>query len=200
MHRRAVRLPTAPYAPQLGANHQTKHVKKRTSADPAAPDTEDHFEYLQNDKEVRQTITRVIADHLRRAEHSWSANDFDFRTAHLENVDFSQATFSAAAHFNGTTFTGYTNFARATFALWAQFGGARFTDGADFPGAIFTGGAGFNWAMFTVIAGFGGASFIRRGEFGNVTFTGNAVFIGARFNEGLRSIERRSPVAHRFKA
>ncbi|MEV0292572.1 pentapeptide repeat-containing protein [Nocardia sp. NPDC050710] len=173
-----------PYAPQLGANHQTKHVKKHTVADSGEPDTEDHFEYLQNDKEVRQTIIRVIANHLRRGEHSWSGNDFDFRTAHLENVDFSRATFNAAARFNEATFTGYADFGEVTFGLIALFSDACFTEKAGFTGAMFAGGAWFHQTTFTGDAGFEGATFIHRAVFGEATFTGYAGFFQARFTEG----------------
>ncbi len=61
-----------PYTPELGGNHQTKRVLKRPIG-PDSGDNEDHFEYRQNDHEVRATITRVIVDHLRpAAEYSWS--------------------------------------------------------------------------------------------------------------------------------
>jgi len=79
-----------PYSPELGSNHRTKLVLTEpcTGDDGSSlGQQEEHLEYRQNDKEVRATIVRVIADHLRDHEYSWSACDFDFRTAHLEDVD-----------------------------------------------------------------------------------------------------------------
>ena len=79
-----------------------------------------HLEYRQNDNGVRATIVRVIADHLHDHEYSWSARDFDFRTAHLEDVDFVGAVFrgttrSDDAWFDGATFSGPTSFAGTDF-------------------------------------------------------------------------------------
>jgi hypothetical protein len=79
-----------PYSPELGSNHRTKLVLTEpcTGDDGSSlGQQEEHLEYRQNDKEVRATIVRVIADHLRDHEYSWSACDFDLRTAHLEDVD-----------------------------------------------------------------------------------------------------------------
>ncbi|MET8878109.1 hypothetical protein [Nocardia sp. NPDC004604] len=99
-----------PYSPELGANHQSKLVLKhhRATADGTrADDQERHLEYRHNDREVRATIVRVIADHLRRdSEYSWSTSNFDFRTAYLENVGFNDVRFAGAARFDGATFSG----------------------------------------------------------------------------------------------
>ncbi|MGO4617853.1 hypothetical protein AB4305_29200 [Nocardia sp. 2YAB30] len=87
--------------PELGANHQSKLVLKqhRATADGTrADDQERHLEYRHNDREVRATIVRVIADHLcPTAEYSWSTSDSDFLAAHLENIDLSNVKFSGDA-------------------------------------------------------------------------------------------------------
>ncbi|MEU0502701.1 pentapeptide repeat-containing protein [Nocardia sp. NPDC005998] len=183
-----------PYSPELGGNHQTRHVQKRTVTGDTG-ENEDHFEYRQNDREVRATIVRVITDHLRpEAEYSWSTSNFDFRTAHLENVDFSRAVFSGAAHFEEATFTGGAGFNVVTFADDARFDEATFTGIASFARATFTDNAGFNVvtfaddarfdeATFTSIAAFGGATFTSDAEFGEATFTSNAEFAGATFSD-----------------
>src|SRR6478735_9212335 len=97
-----------PYSPELGSSHQSKLVlTEPRAADDGSPleggHQERHLEYRQNDKEVRATIVREIAEHLRDHEYSWSACDFDFCTAHLEDVDFSNAVFGGISRFGGAT-------------------------------------------------------------------------------------------------
>ncbi len=77
-----------PYDPEQGESGRTKLVTKSVVSRRDEIEQEEHTEYRQNDSEVRKTIVRVIASRLRpEAECSWSASDFDFRTAHLEDVD-----------------------------------------------------------------------------------------------------------------
>ncbi|MGY2112734.1 pentapeptide repeat-containing protein [Nocardia gipuzkoensis] len=140
-------------------------------------ETEEHIEYRQNDREVRATILRVIANRLRPpTEYSWSAYDFDFRNAYLEGVDFSNATFTGSAEFSRATFAGIAEFGDATFTRKAQFGGATFTSGAWFQNATFSSGAWFHGATFTGDVQFGEATFTRTAEFGEATFTGKIWF------------------------
>ncbi|MGW6332214.1 pentapeptide repeat-containing protein [Nocardia rhamnosiphila] len=119
-----------PYLPERGANHQigltlTHH---RTSGDGTATDDEERrFDYRQNDREVRKTIVRVIAERLRpHSERSWSAYDFDFRGAHLEEVDLSRAVFAGEARFDAVTFAGDAWFDAVTFVQEAWFDKAIF--------------------------------------------------------------------------
>ncbi|WP_280332962.1 pentapeptide repeat-containing protein [Nocardia wallacei] len=174
-----------PYTPELGVNHQTKRVRKRRGRG-GSGENEDHFEYRQNDREVRQTIVRAIADHLRpTAENSWSTSDFDFRTAHLEDADFGDATFSGATRFEDATFTGTTIFVNATFSGAAGFSGARFTGAAGFTDATFIGAAMFRGVTFA-----GGASF-RRDGFGTRSSRSTARSSGGRRRQ--RSTGTRTP-------
>jgi len=130
-----------PYTPELGANHQSKRVRKRRGSDDS-DENEDHFDYRQNDREVRNTILRVVADHVRSsAEYSWSACNFDFRTAYLEKVDFKDGRFSAEALFDDAMFSGPARFDGARFSGVTRFDRASFKDGAVFPGVDF--GPGF---------------------------------------------------------
>ncbi|MFI6573958.1 pentapeptide repeat-containing protein [Nocardia fluminea] len=172
-----------PYTPELGGNHQTKEIRKYAPADPSNPENEQHFEYRQNDREVRKTIVRVIADHLRpEAESSWSASNFDFRTAHLEDVDFSKAKFSGTAEFGGTTFSGTARFDEATFSGGTRFSGATFSGDAWFGGATFGGDAWFGGTTFSGDAGFRKATFSGDAEFTGATFGGGAGFTEATFS------------------
>ena len=130
-----------PYSPEVGSNHRTKLVftKSRTGDDGSpSGQQEEHLEYRQNDKEVRATIVRVIADHLRDHEYSWSACEFDFRTAHLEDVNFICTAFCGTTRFDEATFSGDARFIGATFSGEARFE-ARFAGPAWFVEARFAG-------------------------------------------------------------
>ncbi|GAB2443572.1 pentapeptide repeat-containing protein [Nocardia tengchongensis] len=198
-----------PYDPAHGGSGRTKRVTKTVvQRDVVSRDVEveqeEHAEYRQDDREVRQTIIRVIADHLRAdATHSWSENAFDFRTARLESADFSGARFMgigrfAAAVFSSNTdfakvvFSGDTDFAGATFSGNTSFEGATFSGNTSFEGAIFSGTEGFMRATFsgttsfivTVFAGatyFTGANFAGDTHFATAIFAGDANFMGATF-------------------
>ncbi|MBF6333312.1 pentapeptide repeat-containing protein [Nocardia transvalensis] len=158
-----------PYSPDRGSNYQTKHIQKSKAIDMESSETEDHFEYLQNDREVRRTILHVIADHLRGHEFSWSENYFDFRAAYLEGVDFSFAVFKGEAKFGGATFVGETDFRRA-----------KFLGGVQFDEVTFNGPVSFNFAVLAE-AGFGKATFSDVAKFWGVNFDGDANFELANF-------------------
>src|SRR6476619_2800098 len=140
-----------PYSPELGSNHRTRLVLTEpcTGDDGSSlGQQEEHLEYRQNDKEVRATIVRVIADHLRDHEYSWSACDFDFRTAHLEDVSFSRAVFGGTTQFDEATFSAGARFDAAKFSGDTLFGRATFSGSADFTKARFSGGTRFSEASF----------------------------------------------------
>lgn len=182
-----------PYLPERGANHQHALIRRH----PAGADrTEDerHFRFRQNDKEVRQTIVRIIARHLQPgAGTSWSDLDYDFTGAHLESADFSEVVFRGAnVSFRGATFSGeLASFEQATFSGGlttferATFGGERtMFDAATFSGAnTWFSGATFSGGLTT----FDRATF-NGGDtwFDEATFSGgNASFNGATFSGGL---------------
>lgn len=173
------------YSPELGGNHQSKLiVKKQRTSSGSVDEEEKHFEYRQNDREVRNTIIRVIASRLHpEAEHSWSANDFDFRTAHLEEVDFSSIILSGNALFDFVTFAGYANFEKATFGRAVNFGNATFENGAGFDAVVFAGSVKFDEATFMQAASFNKAVFSEAARFYNATFTQYAWFVQAVFKD-----------------
>ncbi|MBN8881946.1 MAG: hypothetical protein J0H73_06485 [Salana multivorans] len=94
------------------------------------------------DRQVRETIVRVIVQHLQSdAVTSWSRLTYDFTGAHLTNAAFEEVTFSgertsfARATFSGkvslfdrATFSGEVSlFDRATFSgKWTSFSGVSF--------------------------------------------------------------------------
>jgi uncharacterized protein YjbI with pentapeptide repeats len=187
-----------PYSPELGSSHQSKLVlTEPRTADDGSPleggHQERHLEYRQNDKVVRATIVRVIADHLRTRECSWSACDFDFRTAHLEDVDFSDTVFGGTTRFDRAAFSGDAFFNRAAFSGDVRFRGAAFSGGAwfheaafsgdaDFGRAAFSGPAQLGWSAFSGGAWFHEAAFSRDAWFAHAAFSGNACFEEAAFS------------------
>ncbi|MFJ1455254.1 pentapeptide repeat-containing protein [Nocardia sp. N2S4-5] len=192
-----------PYDPGHGNSGRAKLVT--TLPLDGGGETEEHVEYRQNDREVRRTIIRVIADHLQAgAEFSWSTSDFDFRAARLEDAAFGGAVFSGRTRFDKATFDGPAGFERATFdgpvgferatfggpvaftgAVFdhrARFDEAGFDDSASFQEATFNGDAGFYRATFSGHARFQWAVFTGDSEFYRATFNGHARFDNATFH------------------
>jgi uncharacterized protein YjbI with pentapeptide repeats len=161
-----------PYEPEQGSSHRTELVTTTTrQALPPITSIEEevHQRLRQNDREVRQTIVRIIAAHLKpSAENSWSSHDYDFTGVLFEDADFQDATFSGnttsfnearfsgtyAAYFAGATFSGkytyfietqfsgkYTIFEKATFSgKNTLFGVSTFAaESTSFAGAQFSG-------------------------------------------------------------
>jgi len=132
-------------------------------------------------REVRHTVIRVIAAHLKRdAAVSWQGLNFDFTGVVFDGGDFYGACFSGGEIvFNAAVFSG----AGVSF-IGARFCGARFS----FSGARFSGArvafvrAQFSWGEVSFI----GARF-SGGEvtFGYARFSGGRVgFFGAEFSGG----------------
>lgn len=140
--------------------------------------------------EVRKTILRVIAEHLRDPTAApdgpprpglWSDLDLDFTGATLPDADFDRTVISEQTRFVGATFTGKAWFDDATFTGDAWFVDATFTGGARFVGATFTGRALFDRVTFTKAAWFDEATFTEAASFNRSTFTGKASFERAAF-------------------
>ncbi|MGX9791095.1 pentapeptide repeat-containing protein [Mycobacterium sp. MMS18-G62] len=170
-----------PYDPDFGSSHLSEFVSTTTwSATPPATNIEEQRRQAirQNDREVRKTIVRAIARHLRRgADTSWSANDFDFTGVLFEDAAFDGARFGGRhVSFGGATFTDQnTSFDDAIFtAETVLFDGAKFESAVTtFDGATFA-------ARYTSFdeAAFGGKSV----SFDDVRFAGEYVsFRGAAF-------------------
>ena len=179
--------PTAPIRrPEPGATEED--LGERDAA--AEQRTDAVGDTWQQERQVRLTAQRILAEHLRdnrdkdqRSTDSPSARfwtgirldlagatliDFDLRDGVMADASFHGATFSGDAWFPWATFTGGADFTGATFAGSAWFTGATFT-GATFTGATFTDVADFHGATF------GGA------WFDGATFNGAAAFLGATF-------------------
>jgi hypothetical protein len=146
-----------PYEPDSGSNHLSEFVSTTTwSATPPATNIEETRRQAvrQNDREVRETIVRVLAQRLKRsADTSWWANDFDFTGVLFEDAWFAGARFSGRhVWFDGAVFTGpNTSFEDVEFdAEVVSFDGASFESDAAFAGAAFRARtASFDGATFT---------------------------------------------------
>lgn len=174
-----------PYSPELGsASHRTKLVLTGPRIEATgAPfgQQEEHLEYRQNDKQVRATILRVISDHLRNHEYSWSKCHFDFSGACLEDANFLDAVFGGRAHFDDVTFSGSTLFAGATFCGTAWFLRASFSGAAHFTRVTFSDTAWFEKVAFSDYTSFNETKFSGAAVFGDVTFSGNTFFDDVAF-------------------
>lgn len=193
-----------PYVPDEGSSHL---VSKAQRVKDSGTSVERVYAYRNNDRQVRHTIVRVIADRLRpTAETPWSACDFDFSEVVFEDADFARTVFSGReTRFCDAIFVGdRTSFAHARFiGERITFRRAIFREGGRFDHAVFapvgpagTGpeAAGVTFAD-TVFAGptsfesaqFGGP----RTEFVRTTFGGDrTTFASARFASAVTSFER----------
>jgi hypothetical protein len=181
-----------PYDPDSGANHLSEFVSTTTwSATPPAINIEETRRQAvrQNDREVRDTIVRVLWQRLARtADTSWSGNDFDLTGVLFEDAWFAGARFSGRhVWFDGAVFSGpntsfedvkfnaeVVSFDGATFKSDATFAGATIrARNASFAGATFSGkDTSFDDARFTGE----NVSFRRAGFSSAQTSFGSAVF------------------------
>ncbi|MBF6150274.1 pentapeptide repeat-containing protein [Nocardia nova] len=184
-----------PYDAAHGSSGRTKRVV--TVPNPRVEDLDDpgkveeHHEYRNNDREVRATIVRVIAAHLRlEAEYSWSTNDFDFRTAYLEDVNFRRVLFYGTTSFDRATFSGTTSFDEAIFFDLTSFDEATFSDSTSFDDATFSTLTTFDGANFSGTTSFSHVTFSAASSatFYGANFSGNTSFYGANFSDTTRLV------------
>lgn len=181
-----------PYDPDSGSNNLSEFVSTTTwSATPPAVNIEETRRQAvrQNDREVRDTIVRVLSQRLSAtADTSWSGNDFDLTGVLFEDAWFAGARFSGRhVWFDGAVFSGpNASFEDVEFnAEVVSFDGASFESDATFEGSTFRArSASFDGASFTGKdtsfdeARFAGeyVSFRRVGFSGEQTSFGSAVF------------------------
>lgn len=192
-------------------NATEKIIRTQTkSEDTETVQEEQTIALRPHDRETRQTILKVISQHLQEVSRiSWSSLDFDFSNAIFDGGDFSNAVFRGKVDFRGAKFPeGSVTFSGARFInshinfKWARFGGAT----VSFPGTVFTGtsvnfrGARFDGGVVDLRAAelnsglfdFKGAYF----DGGTVNFFGTnfagvtATFENAKFRDGRLKFER----------
>jgi uncharacterized protein YjbI with pentapeptide repeats len=184
-----------PYDPEHGASHLAKLVI--TSPGPsegrraskgsllrrlhlACEDTttdgrvsvEKHYAYRQQDREVRQTIVRTIAAHVRKgAVPSWANLRYDFRNAIFEGANFDGAEFNGGADFNGSSFFEECSFEKAIFQE-GNFSGARFLGRANFRRSTFLAAANFSASRFEGDSALDQIHFSAKADFAEARFDG----------------------------
>ncbi|MEV6768308.1 pentapeptide repeat-containing protein [Nocardia sp. NPDC051030] len=194
-----------PYVPDEGGSHL---VSKSQRVEDSGTAVERVYNYRQNDRQVRDTIVRVIAEHLRPTATgtSWSTCDFDFSDAVLEDLDFRHVIFAGHnTRFTNASFTGRsTSFEQARFlGKRVSFRGAMFRSPTEFDHAVFahtsvhrterdSAGTVFVDVTFGGSVSFEGARFAgARTGFTRSSFAGDrSSFANARFAAGLTSFER----------
>jgi uncharacterized protein YjbI with pentapeptide repeats len=143
------------------------------------PDDEadpDHRDRLQ-EREVRLTTQRLLADHLRPddAPRFWGNITLDLTGATLVDFRLSRCTVGSAT-FRSTIFTGDTRFVGTIFSGYASYDRAQFKDHASFESATFTGATSFDAASFVGDVDFSFAHFIGTARLAAVTFGGEVNF------------------------
>ena len=137
-----------------------------------------------SETEVRATIVRTIAAHLRDdSAISWVRHDFDFTGAALHDAEFDGVTFCGKTSFFGAKFSGgHTSFGRTTFSGYTSFDQAEFSDGqTSFGKATFSGKyISFDGAEFS-----GGHTLFSQTEFSGAY----AGFDGVKFSGGYMGFD-----------
>ena len=213
-----LRMPFLPQAPDSHphAPDTEKIAPTGAEASPAASGTGDSW---QQERQVRLTAQRILADHLRQPRMQvsdgrfWDGIRLDLSGATLIDFDLSfcimaEALFNGATFFGGAgVFDSGNNFWGATFSGDARFDGATFSHGGQFLRATFNGDAQFHGAdfgndvqfsevAFSGDARFDRATFSRIAWFDEATFSGDARFDWAAFkNPGVIAFKKAEVLA-----
>lgn len=174
----------------------------------------------KQEREVRLTAQRLLANHLRPGEDPdypvktfWPEIDLDLTGAALLGLNlsncrtryanfawahfvggatFSQARFGGTAIFNHARFDGKAAFELAAFESTAMFRNARMEGPGIFSWTRFNNGVHFDEARFTEDALLNYAVFIGLARFAGVVFEGNATFDAAEIHDGAARVDRES--------
>ncbi|MEH0110554.1 pentapeptide repeat-containing protein [Tersicoccus sp. MR15.9] len=166
-----------PYDP----DHGSSGLAEKKQADKVG--WESTYTVRANDRQVRQTIQAIIAQHLMvNATPNWVGCNLDFRGAVLEEVDFSSTHFTGMTRFNRASFIGTTLFAKSICAGDTQFDGAHFIGPTAFVGTDFSGRTTFDGARFDGDIEFITAQFLGTTTFHDTHFSGHTWFDRARFS------------------
>jgi uncharacterized protein YjbI with pentapeptide repeats len=148
---------------------------------PFTPPDEDAAPGVHEEQQVRLTVQRLLARHLRPASPGfWPGRGLDLAGATLVNLDFSGCEIDWA-YFRGATFVGPTMFRGTTFTSSAGFGRATFADEAYFEQVTCRSNAVFRFTRFTGEVRFTGATFERIANFTSATFEAPVHFDQATF-------------------
>ena len=187
-----LRMPFASEAPtgkpKPEAAEAPKVAAAETETSPEAPGDK-----WQQERQVRLTAQRILADHLRIdwfegqpapgpvGPEFWPDMRLDLTGATLIDLNFYRVV-AADARFAGAMFIGTAQFYEATFG-GSSFQAAKFTQEAAFSRASFKGHADFSKAAFAGKGWFSQASFSRDADFNDASFNGDAMFYGTHFDD-----------------
>ncbi|MFI8659737.1 pentapeptide repeat-containing protein [Rhodococcus qingshengii] len=175
---------------------QTKVLIKMQSTERG---NEEHYEYRQDDGEVRRSIVRTMVSHLQTTSGNWSDLEFDFTGATFDRANFSGAQFNCNVVFDLCRFDGAALFVKTVFRKLSSFRNSKFNGTrADFSHAEFFGFADFCEAKFHALTTafvssrfWGtGTSFIdshfncKVADFQDATFEGWASFLRLKSERG----------------
>jgi len=187
-----LRMPFAPQAPTGKPKPEATEAPEVAAAE-AEIRTEAGGDTWKQERQVRLTAQRIIADHVRDGRAGdkrsteppsprfWPNIRLDLAGATLINFDLEKCVL-ADANFCAASFSGVAWFAEATFCDDAAFDGATFRSGTAFLQASFSGRASFGGATFSDDAMFDAATFSGDANFSEATFGGRAWFRGATFS------------------
>ncbi|MFJ8961489.1 pentapeptide repeat-containing protein [Lentzea sp. NPDC102401] len=186
--------------PLLSGSHRRLGPRRLDAGTAAAPVRKAGHAEAVLERDVRISVQRLLAHHLRpdlddgaQPEYDYwpeileidlteaTLIDLDFSRCRLPALRMTRATLHDVATFRGTAFTHVAEFAKTTFNDGANFTGARFTGRADFGGATFHDLVSYSYAAFGDVAEFSGATFTRA-KFARANFHENAKFADAAFH------------------
>ena len=149
-----------------------------------APKTDALGDTWQQERQVRLTAQRILADHLRddRAADQRSAGPPSPRFWPDIRIDLVGATLINFRIKNGVM-------------TEARFGGADFSGFTDFTGAAFNGDTSFNRATFSSVTRFDTATFGGDAVFNYATFMDAATFVQTTFSGGIAGSSGRPSAA-----
>jgi len=198
-----LRMPFSPMAPAAKPELVASGGVNEPGAESAA-EADGTGGAWQQERQVRLTAQRILAEHLRddRTEDGQSADpprsrfwddirleltgatliDFNLVNCVTADANFQRAAFSGDVSFTGAAFGGAARFGGAIFGGDASFGEVTFGGAARFAGVTFGGDASFGRAAFRGDASFPEAAFRGDALFGEATFRRAARFSGVAFD------------------
>ncbi|MBM4695299.1 hypothetical protein GS434_17305 [Rhodococcus hoagii] len=180
-----------PHDIESGKNHLTEQTRGYPAQGNPQVMVTDQFRFRYNDNEVRDTIVRVIIEHLQPgSDFSWSDLRFDFSGAAFSGANFAGCVFGKSVNFERATFFGISNFERVHFKGVTIFNDVKFHDYVSFRGGL--GPSGYVRAKFDAPVYFSNAKFFGTATWDQVDFADRVVF-GARVSDASRRTEFLSP-------
>ncbi|TCB93515.1 hypothetical protein E0H26_22400 [Micromonospora zingiberis] len=165
-----------PYTPIGDHKRYARKSGPGSQPEPVAPDSEvaPEVKYVgearynpREEQQVRDTVIRVIKEHLRpEAASDWFGQSFDFTGSTFEDLRFGDiALTNCNVSFDKCTFYGETDFSGVYFRACK----------VSFTGAIFAGGIGFEYSLFEDS---------KVGVYGDLVDNGRILFQGSQFVSG----------------